>query len=241
MRYLGELARGDLGESMLYHKPVLGEIANRLPATISLSLVAIALAIALGITTGIISAVKRNSIWDYVAAVLAVAGVAFHNFWLALLLIIAFAVSLKWLPAAGFSGPLSLILPAIALSVRLVAIISRLTRSSLLEVIHNDYIRTARAKGLREQRVLWFHAMRNALIPVLTVIGLQFGSLLGGAVVIETIFSWPGIGALMILALRNRDYTMVQGITIVFAALFLVINLVTDIAYAWLDPRVQYE
>ncbi len=241
VRYLGDLAHGDMGQSMLYHKPVLGEIALRLPATLALSAAAILLAVILGVSTGIISAVKRNTIWDYLAAGLAVGGVAFPNFWLALLLIIAFAVWLRWLPTAGFSGPASLILPAVALAVRLVAIISRLTRSSLLEVIHNDYVRTARAKGLREQRVLWIHAMRNALIPVLTIIGLQLGSLLGGAVVIETIFSWPGIGALMILALRNRDYTMVQGITIVFAILFLIINLITDVAYAWLDPRVQYD
>ncbi len=238
-RYLWGLARGDLGRSLTYRRQVLDEIISRIPATLELALAGIGVSIVIGLTTGIISAVKRNTIYDYTSMVAAISGVCVPNFWLGLLLIMIFSVTLGWLPTGGRGGLKFLILPTIALSARLIAIIARLTRSTMLEVISGDYIRTARAKGLNERIILARHALRNAMIPLVTIVGLQFGSLLAGSIVVETVFAWPGMGSLLINAVNSRDYPMVQGITLVYTIAFMVVNLLTDLSYGFLDPRVR--
>lgn len=238
-RYLWGLAHGDLGRSLTYRRQVLDEIVSRVPATLELALAGIGVSIIIGVTTGIISAVKRNTIYDYVSMVGAISGVCIPNFWLGLLLIMVLSVSLGWLPTGGRGGLKFLILPTIALSARLIAIIARLTRSTMLEVISGDYIRTARAKGLNERIILARHALRNAMIPLVTIVGLQFGSLLAGSIVVETVFAWPGMGSLLINAVNSRDYPMVQGITLVYTIAFMAVNLLTDLSYGFLDPRVR--
>ena len=240
-RYLAGIARGDLGKSLIYGRPVAREILVRLPATIELAVAGIGVSLLVGLVAGVVSAVKRNSWYDYISRLLSVAGVCIPNFWIALVLIALFSVRLGWLPTAGRSGLTSLVLPTISLSSRLTAIIARLTRSTMLEAMRQDYVRTARAKGLGEYATICRHAMKNALIPVTTVVGLQFGALLGGSIVVETVFSWPGIGLLLVQAVSSRDYPMIQGITVVYAACFILINLVTDMVYSYLDPRVRYE
>jgi peptide/nickel transport system permease protein len=238
-RYLWGLARGDLGRSLTYRRQVLDEIVSRVPATLELALAGIGVSVIIGVSTGIISAVKRNTIYDYSSMVAAISGVCIPNFWLGLLLIMIFSVSLGWLPTGGRGGLKFLILPTIALSARLIAIIARLTRSTMLEVISGDYIRTARAKGLSERIILARHALRNAMIPLVTIVGLQFGSLLAGSIVVETVFAWPGMGSLFINAVNTRDYPMVQGITLVYTIAFMLVNLFTDLSYGFLDPRVR--
>jgi ABC-type dipeptide/oligopeptide/nickel transport system permease component len=238
-RYLWGLARGDLGRSLTYRRQVLDEIISRVPATLELALAGIGVSIIVGVTTGIISAVKRNTMYDYTSMVAAISGVCVPNFWLGLLLIMIFSVSLGWLPTGGRGGLKFLILPTIALSARLIAIIARLTRSTMLEVISGDYVRTARAKGLNERVILARHALRNAMIPLVTIVGLQFGSLLAGSIVVETVFAWPGMGSLLINAVNSRDYPMVQGITLVYTIAFMSVNLLTDLSYGFLDPRVR--
>jgi ABC-type dipeptide/oligopeptide/nickel transport system permease component len=238
-RYLWGLAQGDLGRSLTYRRQVLDEIMSRVPATLELALAGIGVSIIIGVSTGIISAVKRNTIYDYTSMVAAISGVCVPNFWLGLLLIMIFSVSLGWLPTGGRGGLKFLILPTIALSARLIAIIARLTRSTMLEVISGDYVRTARAKGLNERVILARHALRNAMIPLVTIVGLQFGSLLAGSIVVETVFAWPGMGSLLINSVNSRDYPMVQGITLVYTIAFMSVNLLTDISYGFLDPRVR--
>jgi peptide/nickel transport system permease protein len=238
-RYLWGLARGDLGRSLTYRRQVLDEIVSRVPATLELALAGIGVSVIIGVSTGIISAVKRNTIYDYSSMVAAISGVCIPNFWLGLLLIMIFSGSLGWLPTGGRGGLKFLILPTIALSARLIAIIARLTRSTMLEVISGDYIRTARAKGLSERIILARHALRNAMIPLVTIVGLQFGSLLAGSIVVETVFAWPGMGSLFINAVNTRDYPMVQGITLVYTIAFMLVNLFTDLSYGFLDPRVR--
>jgi len=238
-RYLWGLAHGDLGRSLTYRRQVLDEIISRVPATLELALAGIGVSVIIGVGTGIISAVKRNTIYDYTSMVAAISGVCVPNFWLGLLLIMIFSVSLGWLPTGGRGGLKFLILPTVALSARLIAIIARLTRSTMLEVISGDYVRTARAKGLNERVILARHALRNAMIPLVTIVGLQFGSLLAGSIVVETVFAWPGMGSLLINAVNSRDYPMVQGITLVYTIAFMVVNLLTDLSYGFLDPRVR--
>ena len=238
-RYLWGLAHGDLGRSLTYRRQVLDEIISRVPATLELALAGIGVSVIIGVSTGIISAVKRNTIYDYSSMVAAISGVCIPNFWLGLLLIMIFSVSLGWLPTGGRGGLKFLILPTIALSARLIAVIARLTRSAMLEVISGDYIRTARAKGLNERVILARHALRNAMIPLVTIVGLQFGSLLAGSIVVETVFAWPGMGSLLINAVNSRDYPMVQGITLVYTIAFMLVNLFTDLSYGFLDPRVR--
>ena len=238
-RSLWGLARGDLGRSLTYRRQVLDEIVSRVPATLELALAGIGVSVIIGVSTGIISAVKRNTIYDYTSMAAAISGVCIPNFWLGLLLIMIFSVSLGWLPTGGRGGLKFLILPTIALSARLIAIIARLTRSTMLEVISGDYIRTARAKGLSERIILARHALRNAMIPLVTIVGLQFGSLLAGSIVVETVFAWPGMGSLFINAVNTRDYPMVQGITLVYTIAFMLVNLFTDLSYGFLDPRVR--
>ncbi|MGQ9733342.1 MAG: ABC transporter permease [Candidatus Zipacnadales bacterium] len=238
-RYLAGLARADLGQSMVYRRKVTDEILTRLPATLELALAGVMVSVVLGITTGLVSAVKRNTILDHIIMVTAIGGIFIPNFWLGLLLIMFFSVSLGWLPSGGRGGIAYLVLPTIALAARLVAVIARLTRSAMLEVISQDYIRTARAKGLGGRVVLMRHALPNAMIPVVTIVGLQFGTLLAGSVVVEIVFTWPGMGSLLITAVNTRDYPMVQGVILFYTIAFMLVNLLTDLAYGFFDPRIR--
>jgi len=243
VRFLARMVRGDLGTSFITHEPVAGLILSRLPVTLQLTFMAMLLSTIIGVTAGVISAVRRNTVYDYLTLTAAVIGYCTPNFWLALLLILVFSVNLRWLPSIGKQA-LDLkyvILPTLALSAPLIAIIARLTRAGMLEVINSDYVRTARAKGLAERAVISRHALRNALIPVVTVLGLQLGSLLGGTVVVETIFSWPGIGWLLFSGISQRDYPVVQGVVLFYSVVFMFVTLAVDIGYSYLDPRVRYE
>ncbi len=240
-RYIGGALRGDLGISMRTNLPVMSLIIERLPATIELTMAAIIIAAFLAIPAGIVSAVKRGTVIDQVAMLGALAGQAIPIFWLALLLILFFAVQLKCLPVYGHGSIWHLILPAVSLSTIISGRLARLVRSSMLEVLNQDYIRTARAKGLREFHVLSRHALKNAAIPIVTLLGLQFARLLGGAVVTETIFAWPGVGRLVIEAIFNRDFPIVQGVVLIVSLIFVGINLLVDLSYAVLNPRVRFE
>ena len=239
-QFIGNLLRGDLGISYRSKLPVTQEVVSRLPATAELAAAALVFAVVLGLSMGILSAVKRNTIVDRLAIVLAMLGASMPVFWSGLLLIVLFAVNLGWLPASGRGTPAHLIMPAIALGASGAALIARITRSSMLESLSQDYVRTARAKGLGERVVVLRHALKNALIPVVTVVGLQIGALLGGAVLTETVFNIPGIGRLAYDSIRAEDITTIQG-TVLFAAFVIVVlNLLVDIAYSFLDPRVRY-
>jgi peptide/nickel transport system permease protein len=238
--YLSRLGLGDLGLSVRTQRPVLEMIAERFPATITLSAAATLIAAGLGIPIGILAALRRGGGIETTAFAVSLVGQAMPGFWLGLLLIQVFAVGLRWLPVSGSDSPAHMILPAVTLSTFMLGLLVRISRSAMLEVMGEDFIRTARAKGLGEPAVLRRHALRSALIPVVTVIGLQIGTTLGGAVVTETIFAWPGIGSLAFAAISQRDYPVVQGLVLVSAAIFLVINLAIDILYAYLDPRIMY-
>lgn len=240
VNYMKGLLHGDLGESYKSGRPVFDEIMERFPATLELSFWGMLFAVALSIPIGIISATRQYSVLDSVSMVFALLGVATPNFWLGLMLIIAFALHLGWLPSGGnTAGFASLILPVITLGTGCMANITRTTRSSMLEVIRQDYIRTAKAKGVSKNKVINKHALKNALIPVVTVIGLQFGSLLGGAVLTETVFSWPGIGTYLITSIKAKDTNAVLGTVIFFSICFSIVNLVVDILYAYIDPRIK--
>lgn len=230
---------GDLGRSYLTNRPVNHEISFRYPNTIKLAVTGILVAVFIGIPLGIISATKQNSIADNGAMFFALIGVSMPVFWKGILFILLFSVTLGWLPSAGYATWQHMILPAITLGLGSAAIIARMTRSSMLEVYRQDYIRTARAKGVREFYVVNKHALRNALIPVITVIGLQFGFLLGGAVLTETIFTIPGIGSMIVQGIRTRDMMVVQGGVLLIAITFTVINLVVDVVYGFLDPKIR--
>lgn len=262
------ILHGSLGSSLFTKTSVTDEILARFPATIELALAAIIIASVFGITIGIISAVKQNTFFDYISMIAALLGVSMPIFWLGLILVVIFSVGLNWLPVSGriqigmeptsitgfylldslISGNMDafiltlkhLALPAIALGSYSTAIIARMTRSTMLEIIRQDYIRTARAKGLFEKAVVFKHALRNALIPVTTVIGLQLGALLGGAVLTETVFSWPGVGSYTVDAILKSDYPVVQGSVMILAVVFVVVNLLVDLLYAYLDPRIKY-
>ena len=238
--FLSQLLHGDLGRSIVTQGPVATEIANRLPQTATLAAVASVLAGILGIASGIAVSTRQYTATDYFVTVLALAGVSIPVFWLGLMLMLVFAVGLHLVPAGGYTGPVSLILPSITLAAFSLAIVERMTRSSMLESLRQDYVRTARAKGLAEHLVVYRHALRNALIPVVTVIGLQFGSLLGGAVLTETTFAWPGLGRLLVDAISARDYPIIQGVVLLFAVTFLVVNLLVDLLYGYIDPRIKY-
>src|SRR6185295_15046043 len=239
-RYVTRAAQGDLGVSLRSNRPVAALIRERLPATLELTLAALLIAVAIAVPAGIVSAVRRGSLVDRVAMVGAVAGQAVPIFWLALLLITLFGVYLRWLPVFGRGSLAHLVLPAVSLSTVILGRLARLVRSSMLEVLGQDYVRTARAKGVAEPRVLAAHALKNAAIPIVTLLGLQFAQLLGGAVVTETIFAWPGIGRL-VEAIFNRDFPVVQGVVLVVSLIFVTVNLLVDLAYAALDPRVRTE
>ena len=239
VNYVVDLVQGDMGMSYSTKRPVADEIFSRFPATVRLAGAAIFLAVVFGIPLGVISATKQYSVFDSGSMFVALVGVSMPNFWLGIMLILFFAANLGWLPSSGDKGFLSLILPALTLSANSLATITRMTRSSMLETIRMDYIRTARAKGLRQSRVIIHHALRNAMIPVITSVGLQFGFALSGAVLVETVFSWPGIGRLLVDTIKLKDTPVVLGVVVVMAASFTLINLVIDILYACFDPRIR--
>lgn len=238
--FLKNIFRGDLGTSSRTGLPVTQEIMARFPNTLLLALASILVATVLGVLTGIIAGVKQNSKFDYLSMLVALFGISMPVFWLGLMLMLLFSIQLGWFPAVGSESFKHLVLPAITLGANSTAIIARMTRSSMLEVIRLDYIRTARAKGLTERLVIWRHALKNALIPVVTVIGLQTGTLLGGAVLTEIVFAWPGIGRLLVESILSRDYPVIQGVVLLVATLFIFINLIVDIIYSFLDPRIRY-
>lgn len=238
--YLADLARGDFGVSRVYQQGAMEQLLARLPATILLASTAMLIATLVGISSGIISAIRPSSWIDYVSMFAAVGGVSLPSFWLGLMLIIVFSVRFDIFPVAGFDGPMSLVLPAVTLAAHQTAVLARITRSSMLGVLAQDYIRTAHAKGLRERLVVLRHGLRNALIPTITIAGMQLGYLLGGSLVVETVFAWPGLGRLMIDSIQLRDYTMIQAIVLFFAVMMLVVNLIVDVLYGVIDPRVKY-
>jgi peptide/nickel transport system permease protein len=238
--YIKRVLRGDLGDSIRLRLPVASLITQRVPKTLELTGAALLLAALGGITAGVLSAVFRGRLPDHAAMLTALVGVSLPSFWLGLMLILLFGVKLRWLPIAGADQATSIILPAVTLAVIPLAIIARLTRSSLLEVLGEDYIRTAKAKGVPYWRVIAKHALRNSIIPVITVVGIQFGTLLGGAIIVETVFAWPGIGRLLIDAVGARDFPLVQGIVLFVAVGVVAVNLLADILYAYVDPRIEY-
>jgi len=247
--WLRKVACLDFGRSFVLNRDVFPEIWLRFKATAILTAASLAVAVAIGVMAGIISAVRQNSIFDAVSMLCALAGVSMPVFFTGVVLIILLAMNLRWFPSAGMYSPVGgniydllhhLVLPALTLGTSSAAILARMTRSSMLEVIRQDYIRTARAKGLAERTVIYIHALRNAAINIVTVLGMQIGYLLGGAILTETVFSWPGVGLMMVRAIQARDYPMVQGGVLFVAMVFVLVNLVVDITYAFLDPRIRY-
>lgn len=238
--WLGRAVRLDFGRSIRSGRPVTREITARLPATIELALLATFLSVAVGVPLGVLSATRPNSAVDHVATVAAFGGLAMPVFWQGLVLILLFAVVLGWLPPSGrLGGWQYYVLPTITLGTSAIAAITRMTRATMLETLSQDYVRTARSKGVHPRSMIYRHALRNAMIPIVTVVGLQFGQLLSGAVITETIFSWPGIGRLAVDSIRAKDFPTVQGVVMVFAVLYAVVNLFTDVLYAYLDPRLK--
>jgi peptide/nickel transport system permease protein len=246
--WLQNVLRGDLGASYINRKPVAELITTRFPVTLELTLFAMLLAALIGIPAGVLSATRRYSGLDYSITSFALFGVSMPSFWFGILLILLFSLYLGWLPASGYAAIARglgehlkhLVLPAVSLGLFLSGSLARFTRSSMVETLAQDYVRTGRAKGLRERIVVSRHALRNALIPTVTVLGLQFGFLMGGAVIIEQVFAYPGVGWLVLIAVSQRDYPVVQGVVLVVAAVFALSNLLVDVAYTWLDPRIRY-
>jgi peptide/nickel transport system permease protein len=246
LRYLGSLAHGDMGTSLTTKTPVSREILQRVPATVQLAVAAVIVVLLVAIPLGILSALRRGSLLDNLCMGGALLGVSMPSFWFGIMLILLFALRLGWLPSAGrgegaMNTLKSLILPAVTLGTGMMGLLTRIVRSSMLEVLGQDYMRTARAKGLAPLLVVVRHGLRNALIPVVTIVGIQFASLLGGAVIVETIFAWPGMGRLAVNAIWRRDYPVVMGTVLVFASIFVLANLIVDILYTFLDPRIRYD
>ena len=240
VHYAKGILSGDLGRSYITDRPIVDDIAERFPRTLLLATAAMLLATITGVTIGVLAAIRPNSWFDRLALAVTYLGISFPvYYWIGLLLIVLFAVTLRWLPASGYGGIKFLILPALALGSRSIAYLARVTRSSMLEVLGADFVRTARAKGLRESQVIVGHALRNALIPVITVIGLDFGAYLTGSILTETIFSWPGIGRYVVMAISRRDLPAVQGAVLFLSVVFVLVNLITDVAYQKADPRVR--
>ena len=237
--YVGQLLRGDLGRSFQQNRPVAAELSDAWPATLALTIAALLIAAVVGIVAGIASAVWPNSLFDGVARLFSLFGLSMPIFWTGLVFIVIFSLWLHWLPVGGTGSLTHLILPAVTLALPSVAMIARMTRSAVLDVLREDYVRTARAKGVGEVWVLGRHALRNAFIPILTLLGLQSGQLMGGAVLTETVFAWPGLGRLMVKAIFARDYVLLQGAVLVFALAFVIINLIVDLSYGLLDPRIS--
>ena len=240
-RYLEGVVQGNLGESFRYQRPVASVILEHYPATLELAFVALLVCAAIGISAGILAAHKRGEAADRAVSVFTLFGLSVPNFALGPVLILFFAVILGWLPVSGRGGLSHLILPAVTLGAALAAILTRMVRTAVIEELSSDYVRTARAKGLSESRVLFRHAFRNALIPILTILGLQFGTLLAGTIVTESIFSWPGIGRLAVTAIEARDYPLLQGCILLIAVSYVLVNLLTDFVYVLVDPRVRFE
>lgn len=239
--FLAGLARGDLGTSFRYGTPVASEIRTRLPQTARLGLAAMAVALVFGISLGLLAAVFRGTAIDAGAMTLALVGISLPNFWLGPLLAILFSVQLGWLPVSGTGSPAHLVLPAVTLGLALAAILARMTRSSVAEELRELYVLAARSKGVSRTRAVLRHAFRNSLIPIVTIVGLQFGAVLTGAIVTETIFAWPGVGRLLIQAISFRDYPLVQGCILFIAVTYVAMNLLTDLMYGFLDPRIRYD
>lgn len=237
--YMSGLARLDLGTSLHSQQAVVHLLAERIPATLRLALAGLFVAVLIGVPLGILAAVRKDEVWDYGAMGFSMLGVSIPNFWMGPLLILVFSLWLGWFPVSGDEGMGSIVLPALTLGTALAAILSRMVRSALLEVLNEDYIRTARAKGLAERVVILRHAVVNASLPVITVLGLQLGTLLGGAVITEMVFSWPGIGQLTIEAIQRRDYPVAQACVLVISLAYVAVNTLTDLAYGWLDPRIR--
>ncbi|MDP9370366.1 MAG: ABC transporter permease [Chloroflexota bacterium] len=240
VRYVGNVLQGDLGTSITTRKPVLTEIGDRYPATLQLALGSLAVSMLVGLITGILAAVYKDSLIDTLAMVFAMAGISMPAFWFGLVMIYFFSVRLGWFSVIPDGSLKSLILPAVTLGLIASSVVARLVRSSMLEILGQDYIRTARAKGLRERGVLLRHALGNAMIPVVTILGLQFGGLLSGAFIIEAVFAWHGIGELAVNAFAKRDFPLIQGIVLVVATTYVLVNVFVDILYAFLDPRISY-
>lgn len=238
-RFLFGILTLDFGTSIQDGQGVLGKIIDHFPATLELTVAAMIVALAIGIPIGIISSTKQYSFFDNVSTLGGLVGFSMPNYWLSMMLIMLFAVQLGWLPVSGYGGWMFLLLPAISLGTQTAAVFLRMTRSSMLEVLRSDYIRTARAKGLSERKVVYFHALRNAFIPIITVIGLQVGALLEGAILTEAVFAWPGIGRFMIDAINAKDFPIVQGSVVFIAFLFVFVNLLVDVLYAYVDPRIK--
>jgi peptide/nickel transport system permease protein len=239
LRYVGNALHGDLGTSIRSGRPVIAEIGDRFPATFQLTLAAMALAILLGVTVGVLAAASRSPALEGILMLGATLGVSLPSFWVGLLLIYLFALQLGWFPVLGSTTLRGLSLPAVTLALPAAAVLARVTRSSLVEVLHQDYIRTARAKGLAWSRIVGSHALRNGLIVVLTIVGLQFGGLMAGSVIVESVFARPGLGSLAVAAIQSRDYPEIQGIVLVFAVIYVVINLVLDVLYGLINPRIR--
>ncbi|MEA3276614.1 MAG: nickel ABC transporter permease [Pseudomonadota bacterium] len=239
LTYLGRLVRLDLGQSFHYQQPVRVLLAERIPPTLELTAAALALALLLAVPLGVMAARHRGDALDSGAMSFSLLGISVPNFWLGPVLILVFSLWLGWTPVSGRDGALSLVLPALTLGTALAAVLARMVRSSVLEVLGEDYVRTARAKGLSEAAVLWRHALRNAWLPVLTLVGLQLGGLLGGAVITETVFAWPGVGSLLVEAIQSRDYPVVQACVLLISLAYVLVNTLTDLAYAWVDPRIR--
>jgi peptide/nickel transport system permease protein len=250
LNWIGQVARGDLGRSIPLGRAVLPEVLLRFKATLLLTAGALAIAVLLGLIAGIVSAVKQYSWLDRMSMGVAVTGVSLPVFWTGIMLIIVFALQLRWFPSSGMSSPYGsgvadvlwhLVLPAVTLGTASAAALARLTRSSVLEIIRQDYVRSARAKGLAERTVIARHVLKNAVNPIITVLGVQVGFLLGGAILTETVFSWPGLGSMMVRAIQARDYPLVQGGVLLIATTFVLVNLVVDLLYAVFDPRIRYD
>lgn len=238
--FITRALQGDLGRSLYYKQPALGIILEHLPATIELTFAALVLSLIVAVPMGILSAVRRDTVWDYLGMGIATIGQATPVYWLGQMLILFFAVQLRWMPSSGRGGIDYLILPAITLGAPLMALVTRLVRSGMLDLLGEDFIRTARAKGLAEWCIVLRHVLRNIMIPLVTVVGLQFGALLGGAVITETVFAWPGVGRLVVTAITARDYPLVQAATLLVSGYFVLINLAMDVLYVYLDPRIRY-
>ncbi|MGH7267530.1 MAG: ABC transporter permease [Candidatus Rokuibacteriota bacterium] len=247
LRWLGLLLQGDLGESIRTRESVVRIVAQKLPITLQLACYALIVALALAIPAGVLAAVRRNTLWDYLASGVSLFGVSIPNFWFGIMLILLMSVRLHWLPASGFVPPLEdplgntrrMLMPSVVLGTTLAAVLMRQTRNSMIEVLTADYVRTARAKGLHPRRVVLRHAIRNGLIPVVTILGLQLGALISGAVVTETIFVVPGFGRLIVEAVFTRDYPLVQGVVLITASAYVVLNLLVDVSYSLLNPRIR--
>ena len=238
-RYILKLLKGDLGTSYVSRMDVMQLYLQRLPNTLKLASVAMIVAVVISVPLGIVAAVNQNSIKDTVSMILALLGLSMPNFWLGLLLMLLFSLKLGWFPSGGAEGLRSVVLPAVTVGVGLAALLTRTTRSSMLDVLRQDYLRTARAKGVSEKRVVFHHALRNALIPIITIFGVQFSNVLGGSVLAETVFAWPGVGRLVVDAIDQRDIPTVTGALIMTTMLVTVVNLIVDIVYAYVDPRIK--